>query len=142
MRVNHGADPDFPMPVKLGRSEKCNKYRWFYWYRCGLCETEFIADPTHIGRSTFSCGCLRIGKRYHFVDWTGKQVNYLQVIKEAFVSEKDQCVHWECICTYRNCGRTCYMSSVALHRGRLSCGCYIKHITRERHLKKYKEKNQ
>jgi hypothetical protein len=107
---------------------------------CPYCGKAFLALKKELGKRVFSCGCLRRAlamRRTNWVDWSGKTVNFLRVIRQAGVNNQGL-VLWEAICTYEGCGKRITITSQLLHRGQESCGCKARADTRRRALNKYK----
>ena len=102
---------------------------------CPFCGAPFKVLPHQLGKTVFSCGCVR------FRDYTGEYVNYLYVVRKiGYRRRRTQSYSlYECVCTYQGCGMMLYLDTFQLCRKPQSCGCKTRLDRTKRFLDKYKE---
>jgi hypothetical protein len=114
------------------------KYNGSYLWEveCPYCGNVFKVVPGTLGKAVQSCGCLR----YH--DYTGETVGFLHVVKIVgtlyFRSDNPRYLY-QCVCTYKGCGRTVLVNAHQLANGKQSCGCKMLEDCKTRHIQMYKE---
>lgn len=96
-----------------------------YWLcQCDCGNPELISVHTcHLGKSTFSCGCLQKEKasQARLIDLTGQVFGKLTVLYREKSNNKNGRVHWICQC---ECGNICSVAGDYLKNGSTSsCGC-------------------
>jgi DNA-directed RNA polymerase subunit RPC12/RpoP len=117
----------------LSRSqEKCDKSHYYWHYRCLNCGGEFLADKGAVNKGRKHCPhCKKPKGRSNWIDYTGQLVNgTVQIVKEVGTTD-NALIQWEAICLFAEtgevCGKTFTISSEAIRKGNVSCGCAIEH---------------
>lgn len=107
--------------VSKNGKTKSGNIKWLCKCDCG---NELVVAGGHLRDGNVrSCGCLRHETICRGIDYTGKKIGKLNVIKYAY--SKDNNRYWECYC---DCGNIVYLTSYQLKRNK-SCGCAVREST-------------
>ena len=109
---------------KAVRARSINGRLWWVCQciACGITEKLFAGYALERGNCKRSCGCDDIDAVEIRIDRTGHTYGWLKVIDRA--PDRGPTAMWNCVCTYKGCGKKLVVAGGALQQGQVACGCY------------------